>query len=292
MQQYVQHAPSARASAACRAAAPGRHVPFASARSCSSAQAVPRQQQQQQQPEQLDQQAHSAGAQAAAASRRSVLLSVLSAPAVAMAVASAAAPPSARAAVAFAAPPEGYRLQVDKLDGYSFVYPENWLVVTSSGNDVFLRNPRNVEENLFVEITSPSSSRFKEVEDLGSPKEAAQRILDQYLTKEFMSTRIGISRYGEIVSASARSAEDGKTYYDVAIRMTSYGSRSPYVASRTDVLKDYGLEWDRTLSTTLGVSNQRLYELRLQSPTGSYIKSKDKLAVIMESFRAREVEKS
>lgn len=291
MQQHMQHASASRASATCRAAAPSRHVPFG-AGPRSSVQAAQRQQQPEQQ---LDQQPHRAAAAtaeaAAAASRRGVLLSVLSAPVVALMAASAAAPPPARAAPAFAAPPEGYRLQVDKLDGYSFVYPENWLVVTSSGNDVFLRNPRNVEENLFVEITSPSSSRFKEVEDLGTPKEAAQRILDQYLTKEFMSTRLGISRYGEIVSASSRSAEDGKTYYDVAIRMTSYGSRSPYVANRTDVLKDYGLEWDRTLSTTLGVSNQRLYELRLQSPTGAYLKSKDKLAVIMESFRVREVEK-
>ena len=44
-------------------------------------------------------------------------------------------------AYAFTPPPPGYRLQNDKLDGYSFVYPEFWSAVTSSGNDVFYRNP-------------------------------------------------------------------------------------------------------------------------------------------------------
>lgn len=46
-----------------------------------------------------------------------------------------------------------------RLDGYSFAYPEQWAAVTSSGNDIFLRNPFNVEQNLFVDISSPSSSR-------------------------------------------------------------------------------------------------------------------------------------
>jgi hypothetical protein len=47
-----------------------------------------------------------------------------------------------------------------RLDGYSFVYPDQWAPVTSSGNDIFLRNPFNVDQNLFVDITSPSSSRW------------------------------------------------------------------------------------------------------------------------------------
>lgn len=50
-------------------------------------------------------------------------------------------------------------LQVDKLDGYSFLYPEDWIAVTSSGNDIFLRNQRSTDENLFVDMSSPSSSR-------------------------------------------------------------------------------------------------------------------------------------
>lgn len=51
-----------------------------------------------------------------------------------------------------------------RLDGYSFVFPEQWAAVTSSGNDIFLRNPFNVEQNLFVDISSPSSSRCGHLE--------------------------------------------------------------------------------------------------------------------------------
>ncbi|KXZ47746.1 hypothetical protein GPECTOR_33g628 [Gonium pectorale] len=218
-------------------------------------------------------------------SRREALLSLLSVPLAAAHLASGVAP-----ARAFTAPPPGYRRILDKLDGYSFVCPENWIAVTSSGNDIFLRNPRSVEENLFVDITSPSSSRFKTVTDLGSPRDAANRLLDQYLTKEFMSTRLGIARYGEIVSASSRVADDGQTYYDIAIRMTSYGSRNAYAATREEVLRDYSLEWDRTLSTVLGVANNRLYTLRLQAATPAFEATKPTLKAIMESFRCREVD--
>lgn len=87
--------------------------------------------------------------------------------------------------------PPGFKLLLDRLDGYSFVYPEAWSLVTTSGNDVFLRNPFNIDENCFVDISSPSSSRYASVEDLGTPAQAAQALLDQYLNKEFMSTRIG-----------------------------------------------------------------------------------------------------
>lgn len=54
--------------------------------------------------------------------------------------------------------------------------------------------------------------------------QAAERILDQYLTREFMSTRIGIRREGSVLSAVERTGSDGRKYYDLAIRMTSYGS--------------------------------------------------------------------
>lgn len=94
-------------------------------------------------------------------------------------------------ALAAQPPPQGYRLLVDKLDGYSFLFPELWTSVTSSGNDVFLRNPFNLEENMFVDISSPSSSRYESVADLGTPQEAATALLEKYLNKEFMSTRIG-----------------------------------------------------------------------------------------------------
>lgn len=194
------------------------------------------------------------------------------------------------AAAAFTAPPTGFRSQVDKLDGYSFNYPEDWLKVTVSGNDILLRNPTTTDENLFVQMTSPSSSRYQTVTDLGTPEAAADSILNRYLTREFMSTRLGIKREGEVVSALERTADDGKKYYEIAIRMRSYASRNPYTASNAEVMSAYGLEWDRTLVTVLGAANQRLYELRLQTPTKLYEGRKSALGAIMGSFRCREVE--
>ncbi|KIY96254.1 PsbP domain-containing protein 1 [Monoraphidium neglectum] len=195
------------------------------------------------------------------------------------------------AAAEFVSVPKGFKRLVDKLDGYEFFYPELWSPVTTSGNDVFLRNPFNIEENLFVDISSPSSSRYSSVLDLGTPEAAAKTKLDQYLNKEFMSTRLGIKRVGEIISADSRVADDGRTYYDIVIRMASYGSRNAYATTQQEVMNQYGLEWDRRLTTTLGVANNRLYELRLQSASeGFEDKSGTVVAMVQQSFRVKEVE--
>ena len=88
--------------------------------------------------------------------------------------------------------------------------------VQTSGNDVFYRNPRNVSENLFVSLSSPSSQRYEGVEDLGRPEQAARRTLQQYLD-ELGTTRLGVRRSGEVVSANRRTGADGRTYYDVQV---------------------------------------------------------------------------
>lgn len=89
------------------------------------------------------------------------------------------------------------------------------LLSQTAGNDVAYRNAINVDENLFVNVSSPSSSKYVTVADLGSPQDAARRVLSQYLT-EFMSTRIGVRREGDILSAGERTV-DGKLYYDVKV---------------------------------------------------------------------------
>lgn len=74
-----------------------------------------------------------------------------------------------------------------------------------------------LDENISVEISSPSSSKYKSVEDLGSPQDAAERVLRQYLT-EFMSTRLGVRRESNVLTASQRVADDGRMYYEVEVR--------------------------------------------------------------------------
>uniref|UniRef100_A0A061SP80 Lumenal-like protein n=1 Tax=Tetraselmis sp. GSL018 TaxID=582737 RepID=A0A061SP80_9CHLO len=181
-------------------------------------------------------------------------------------------------------PPQGYRKHLDKLDGYSFVFPDFWAPVTTSGNDVFYRNPLNIEENLFVNISSPSSSKFESVADLGTVEEAAERTKSQLL-EEFMSTRLGVRREAETVYASSREGLDGKLYYDIEVRVRSYASRSQMAVSPNE--RSQELEFDRRLITTLGTAKGRLYELRIQTSSDQYDAQKDVISTIQQSFRCK-----
>lgn len=109
-----------------------------------------------------------------------------------------------------------FREYIDTFDGYSFKYPQNWIQVRGAGADIFFRDPFVLDENLSVEMSSPSSSTYKSVEDLGPPEEAAKKVLKQYLT-EFMSTRLGVRREANILSTSSKVADDGRLYYQVEV---------------------------------------------------------------------------
>lgn len=196
---------------------------------------------------------------------------------------------SAQQALAFTPPPPGYSLHVDKLDGYSFLYPDNWIPVTTSGNDVFYRNPFNAEENLFVDISSPSSSKYASVEDFGSPDEAAKKTLEQYL-EEFMSTRLGVKRSAEIEKATSRTGPDGKIYYDIETRVTSYASRNQLAVTQGEIDEAIVLEFDRKYLTVLGAANNRLYALRLQTGTATFDKDPERLYKVAQSFTCKSVD--
>ena len=72
------------------------------------------------------------------------------------------------------------------------------------------------DENVFVSVSSPSTSRYDSVRDIGTPQEAAGKYLTQCLN-ELMSTRLGVRREGEIVSYGEREA-DGAQYYDLELQ--------------------------------------------------------------------------
>ena len=112
-------------------------------------------------------------------------------------------------ASAFVTPPDGYRIYLDQLDGFVFNYPDSWIGVTSSGNEVFKRNPRVADENAFVVISSPSSSQYESVADFGSPDDASARLQDQFL-REYMSTRIGVRREIQPLFARSRTGETSR----------------------------------------------------------------------------------
>ncbi|CAM6018905.1 unnamed protein product [Sphagnum balticum] len=180
-----------------------------------------------------------------------------------------------------------YRKYVDRLDGYEFNYPAGWIQVRGAGADVFFRDPVNLDENVLVEISSPSSSKFKGVQDLGSPEQAGKKVLRQYLT-EFMSTRLGVRRESNIVATGSRLGDDGRLYYDVEVNVSSYANNNQLAVMPEDRVAQ--LEWSRRYLSVLGVENSRLYELRLQVPEGAMEREEKDLREIMDSFRVLKLE--
>ncbi|KAJ4850636.1 PsbP domain-containing protein 1, chloroplastic [Turnera subulata] len=187
---------------------------------------------------------------------------------------------------AFAEPSVEFREYIDSFDGYSFKYPRNWIQVRGAGADIFFRDPYVLDENLSVEISSPSSSRYKSVEDLGTPKEAGKKVLRQYLT-EFMSTRLGVRRESNILSTSSKVADDGKLYYEVEVNIKSFANNNELAVMPED--RVVRLEWDRRYLSVLGVENNQLYELRLQTPEDVFVQEENDLRQVMDSFRVNKV---
>ncbi|NP_001146583.1 uncharacterized protein LOC100280179 [Zea mays] len=175
-----------------------------------------------------------------------------------------------------------FREYIDTFDGYTFLYPKNWIQVRGAGADIFFRDPMVLDENMSVEISSPSSSRYTSVEDLGPPEKAAEKVLGQYLT-EFMSTRLGVRRESNVLSASSKVADDGKLYYEVEVNIKSYASNNELAVMPQDRVQS--LEWDRRYLSVLGVENKRLYELRLQTPEQVFMQEEEDLRRVMDSFR-------
>ncbi|KAJ3705646.1 hypothetical protein LUZ61_009351 [Rhynchospora tenuis] len=183
---------------------------------------------------------------------------------------------------ATASPSSSFKEHIDNFDGYTFFYPRSWIQVRGAGADIFFRDPLVLDENISVEISSPSSSKYKSVEDLGSPEDAAQKVLRQYLT-ELMSTRLGVKRESNVLTASQRVADDGRNYYQVEVNIKSYASNNELAVMPEDRVQK--LEWDRRYLSVLGVENKRLYELRLQSPEKVFMEEERDLREVMDSFR-------
>lgn len=178
-------------------------------------------------------------------------------------------------------PPPGFRAYSDPLNGFSFFYPQSWVQVRGAGSQAFFRDPEDLDENLRIDVSSPTSSRYKGLEDLGSAEDAGQIALDQYLT-EFMSTRLGVRRESALLSARERVAEDGHRFYEVEINVKSYANNKQLaIRPEQRVAK---LEWDRQYLSVLGVDNMRLYAMRVQLPARILEQERKTLRTVMDSF--------
>ena len=73
-------------------------------------------------------------------------------------------------------PPASWNVVEDVYDQYTIVLPQDWSQVTTAGYDLSFRNIRNVEQNMFIELSSKSFSKFRSLpQDFGSPDEVSPR---------------------------------------------------------------------------------------------------------------------
>ena len=111
-----------------------------------------------------------------------------------------------------------------------------------------------------------------------------------------MSSRLGVRRESSVVSAREREGTDvdgePMLFYDVELRIKSYAAKNQYGLTEAD--RPQFLEWDRTLSSTLGVANNRLYELRFQTSALDVDEAewRARYGVIKDSFKPFDVDQS
>ncbi|UPR02472.1 PsbP domain-containing protein [Chloropicon primus] len=183
--------------------------------------------------------------------------------------------------------PEDWYGFEDIYDNYFVSLPPEWNVVTTSGADMFYKNTENVEQNLFVELSSKSFSKYKSLpDDFGSPSQCAETFLSKYMD-EFVSTRLGITRQGRVVAAAERTkAEDGgRLFYDFLINIDSYAARNQYGITSGE--RKQSKEWDRYFLTTVGIQGERLLVLRIQCSKEDYPKDRERLLHILHSFQLK-----
>jgi len=186
--------------------------------------------------------------------------------------------------------PKNWIKYEDQYDSYSLVIPPNWTRVTTAGAELQYRNILNVEQNLFVTLSSKSFSKFASLgEDFGTPLECAETWRQKYLG-EFVSTRLGIKRDARVVAASKRtnSNDFDREFYDFLINIDSYAARNQYGISSSD--RPQTKEWDRYFLTTVGIQGQQLFELRLQCNKEDYEKDREELLGILHSFELHATE--
>lgn len=70
--------------------------------------------------------------------------------------------------------------------------------------------------HLYTHRSPHTNRRYSSVQDLGNPGAAAIKVKTQFL-EEFMSTRLGVRREADVVSATERTGADGKLYYDIEV---------------------------------------------------------------------------
>lgn len=77
------------------------------------------------------------------------------------------------------------------------------------------------------------------------------------------------------------------SFYIYQANIKSYASNNELAVMPQD--RVVRMEWDRRYLSVLGVENNQLYELRLQTPEKAFVEEENDLRAIMDSFRVKKV---
>jgi photosystem II oxygen-evolving enhancer protein 2 len=149
--------------------------------------------------------------------------------------------------------PAGFKVSEDTSEGFKFLYPFGWEEVTVKGQKIVYKDVIEPLESVSVTIIATEKEKLNE---LGTPQEVAQNLIDQVLTSP--------SQQPKLLSVNEKT-ENGKTYYQFE-----------YTAKARN--------FTRHALTTVGISRGKFYTLTTGANERRWNKVSNKLRTVVDSF--------
>ncbi|XP_071702580.1 psbP-like protein 1, chloroplastic isoform X2 [Rutidosis leptorrhynchoides] len=149
---------------------------------------------------------------------------------------------------------KGFLPVTDKKDGYSFIYPFGWQEVVIEGQDKVFKDVIEPLENVSVTVFPTNK---EDIRDLGSPKEVAEALIKKVLAPPSQKTKLLTATEHDV---------DGKTYYTF-----EFVAQAP--------------NFTRHALSTIAIGNGKFYTLTTGANERRWGKMKDKLNVVVDSFK-------
>ncbi|KAJ0751140.1 hypothetical protein Hdeb2414_s0026g00680191 [Helianthus debilis subsp. tardiflorus] len=149
---------------------------------------------------------------------------------------------------------KGFLPVTDKTDGYSFLYPFGWQEVAVEGQDKVFKDVIEPLENVSVNVFPTNK---EDIRDLGSPQEVAEALIKKVLSAPTQKTKLLTAAEHEV---------DGKAYYTF-----EFVAQAP--------------NFTRHALSTIAIGNGKFYTLTTGANERRWGKMKDKLSMVIDSFK-------
>ncbi|KAG4401960.1 hypothetical protein GLYMA_02G094900v4 [Glycine max] len=153
---------------------------------------------------------------------------------------------------------KGFLPVLDKKDGYSFLYPFGWQEVVIEGQDKVFKDVIEPLENVSVNVIPTGK---QDITEFGSPQEVAETLIKKVLAPPNQKTKI--------VEAKELDVE-GKKYYQF-----EFIAQAP--------------NYTRHALSTVSIGNGKFYTLTTGANERRWVKMKDRLQTVIESFKIFDV---